>query len=413
MISLISGSKVPLLMRCVGSAALGGVYLDEPNVDSARGKALHAFLQAISQAGELTELKYNELLLSVPPEYRDDARVMDVLKLPCANPQSYAAEVALAWNWVTREGRALDTSGSRTYADCDPQEEIVGTIDALGLAGDAVVVLDYKTGRRYLGRPGLSDQLRTYAVMAAAVFRKTKAVIGFIRIDDEGRAWWMTEEISAEQLAEYAERLVAMMLNVAEARATPVHQLDLHDGEHCDSCPSKRRCPALLAMASALAADPASVIPMGGIELSVEQCGQVVMKLAAMKTVMDLAESSLREAARVLGPFPLGDGRFKGLQPVTMRSITNVDLAVDTVAKRVGPERAAKMVERSVSMEAVEGAARSYLIDTTGKNRGLGKFTEEIEADLEKAGALTKRSVQQFKIFTPKKQLPPAAPEEK
>lgn len=411
---LVTGSRVPLLSKCMGSAVLGGVQFDESTGEEAiagasRGRALHAFLQAIA-GGELTEERYKAALAAVPEAFREDASVIDVLKLPCANPASYASEVPLVWNWITGEAHVV-----ANYVNVDPVENIAGTLDVVGLAGDdTVVVLDYKTGRRFLGRPGLSKQLRTYAMMAAVAYGRTRAVLGFIRIDEEGKAWWSTEVLNFDDLEAVKGELVELMMGLAVAEQTPPHQLELRDGAHCDWCPAKRRCPALLAMATALGNDPAAIVPLGGIELSLEQAGLALNRMAALTLVMNMAESSIREAARVLGPIPLGDGRFKGHQPMTTRAITDVDKAVEIAAKVVGPDRAAKMVERSVSMGGVEAAAKSYLVDTTGKPRGVGKLTDELSDLLKKGGALTVTKTSQFREFTPKKALPsPAAPEEK
>lgn len=408
---LVTGSRVPLLSKCMGSAVLGGVQFDESEfhealVGASRGRALHAFLQAIA-GGELTEARYKAALDAVPEAFREDASVIDVLKLPCANPESYASEVPLAWNWVTGEARPTD------YTDCNVVEEIAGTLDVVGLTPEAVVVLDYKTGRRFLGRPGLSKQLRTYAMMAAVAYGRTKAVLGFIRIDDEGKAWWSSEVLTAEDLDAVKAELVELMMGLAVAEQTPPHQLELRDGAHCDWCPAKRRCPALLAMATALGNDPGAIVPLGGIELTLEQAGRALNRMASLTLVMKLAESSIREASRVLGPIPLGDGRFKGHQPIATRNITDVDKAVEIVATVVGPDRAAKMVERSVSMGAVEAAAKSYLVDTTGKPRGVGKLTDELSDKLEKGGALTVTKTSQFREFTPKKSLPAGTEEKK
>lgn len=180
---------------CPASAVLAGV--DLPSEHSAAGVAKHAELAAMVERWEFPFLQ--------------------------------RAEVAYAYDWMKDSARELPVK-NRQYDKLGPTE-IPGTADAVGIDGDCVVVVDWKSG--FLSREIKvinSEQLRFLALAAARKLGLPRARIGIAHVRE-----WSIEfdwhDLSDSSLDLIAERIRAIIDMTAQPNPP------LMEGDHCRYCP--------------------------------------------------------------------------------------------------------------------------------------------------------------------------------
>lgn len=299
---LITASSFARAQACAASQVLPRVY-EPPSTAADVGTAVHRYVQRLAEVGR------EAALAEVPDEWRARCARIDTTALPHASG-GYAVEVALAWAPDTGEGRELarNVEGRGVYQGLDGGAYVAGTADLVGVTADAVVVLDVKTGHGYLPEPSRSAQLRGLAVMAAAAYGRTSAVVGYVLLrDDTPRVW--TEALDGLELASERETLREMRHRVARlwgrwARPSVANPLvpDVAIGDHCRYCPALRACPAYTSL-MAVAETPAQV--------------------DALERQAKLARAQL-DARAAQTPVPLPDGRVYGAR---LRQRRRVDSA--------------------------------------------------------------------------------------
>ncbi len=115
-----------------------------------------------------------------------------------------------------------------------------GVVDAAYLYDDDLAVIDHKTGVRHPGT-AMSDQLESYAVLAAASFRGVSRYRLGIHWVAERAVEWMRPL----QIAEITERLIPNLLDNIEAAALAVDDGPrTNPGYQCDRCAYRAMCPA-------------------------------------------------------------------------------------------------------------------------------------------------------------------------
>lgn len=293
---LITASSFARAQACTASQVLPRVY--EPPSDAAeRGTVVHRYLQDVATEGR------DAALAAAPEDWRAELARLDVSALP--HSQGYAVEVALAWEVATGVGREIgrNVEGRGVYTGIDGATHVAGTADLVGLTPEAVVVLDVKTGWAWLPAPSVSAQLRGLAVMAAAAYGRSQAVVGFVRIRGTTPVI-VTETADAVALADAADELRVMHGRAAKmqwAARKPEVRLDVAIGEHCRYCPALRACPAHTSL-MAVAETPAQV--------------------DALERQAKLARAQLdARAAQTLVPLP--DGRVYGPRVKERRKVVS------------------------------------------------------------------------------------------
>lgn len=238
---MLTASSIARVAACPASDALPHVERATPY--ATRGTWLHTFLAAVGRVGR------EEALALVPGEYRDACAAIDLDGLPI-DPEAYASEVTLAYDPVRDHGRELGRHLGRDYSAIGPGE-IPGTTDVLGLAVDAVVVPDYKTGGQLVTRARENWQLRFLAVAAARAYGRSAARVAIIYVPpDGGPPWFDRATFDAMDLDAIADELREIVLRRDEARSAigkgvlPV----LREGSHCDHCPAFALCPAKVSL---------------------------------------------------------------------------------------------------------------------------------------------------------------------
>jgi putative RecB family exonuclease len=125
---------------------------------------------------------------------------------------------------------------------------ISGRVDRLDLRDGALVIVDYKTGRRWLTDEDARDSLplALYAVAAARTYRRECRQVELHHLPSGRVLRWEHDEISfAEHIARaegIAQNIVAAQESLAAGRA-PDDAYPPRPGAHCSWCDVRRHCP--------------------------------------------------------------------------------------------------------------------------------------------------------------------------
>jgi hypothetical protein len=335
---LPSASRLARADACPASESLP--HADSTDEWGTRGTKVHEFLHRAAAVGR------EAALAEVDDDVLDFCAAVPLDKLPNGGDR----EVALAWDHATDKARVVNTKGHRDYSSQSPTE-FVGTADYVGRDGNRVVVLDWKTGHRYLGPARDSWQLRMLALAAARLAGVEQADVAYFFLREDGTVVPTWATFDAFDLADIADELFALAARLRSAEATTTYA----EGDHCDYCPAWMSCPAKVALARAIGTGEA-VVELDALEQQVEemtaaQLGAVVLKV---ERVIDLAERVKDMARRraAMADVPLGDGRVLGVQ---MRKYTIVkdEIAYQVIRERHGVEAADKAAPRSLTLKAI------------------------------------------------------------
>jgi hypothetical protein len=344
---LPTASQLHRAFRCAASEALP--HFQSTSEDAERGTMVHAFIEHARKVGR------DEALSDLPPDY-DGYEFCAALPLNLL-PAGGTHELALAWDHEADTARALPSTGHRDYEEAKPTE-FVGTADYVGREGAAVVVLDYKTGHKYLGPARESRQLRMLALAAARVEGVDEARAGYCFLREDGTYSFSWAEFDAFDLAAIADELrdLVATLDDAQTAADVRDARDFHEGEWCDYCPAFNSCPAKMQLARAIGTGDA-LKELATIERRIEQMTDAELARAyeAIERYDDVAER-VRKAVRAraaMQPIELGEGRRLGAVPWPFTSI-KPEVAYATVRELHGEAAAEAAVPRRATLGALK-----------------------------------------------------------
>lgn len=403
------------VMICPPSDVLPQVREAQVDGATSRGRAIHEYLAAVPRLG------WEAALATVPTEWRGDCEVIELGPLPASQPESFAAEVCLAYDPVRGTARVLghDLSYEEMKALLAPNE-MPAKIDTLGLTVDSVLIYDYKSGRARHGPVRTIRQLRAYALAAARAYGKSRAIVGIIRIGQDGRSWFSggTEEdglLDELELASVEEEIRDMIRRRDEAgrqyRAGHLPRLTV--GDHCAYCPALPGCPAhmvgLRALASAggtfagLSTEDQEAAEklwrdMADQAIAVATDAELARALAVTKTAkrrLEFIERTLRRRAQQ-APIAREDGDVWG--PREQDSVEDFDTARGTLALLYGEEVAEAAVDTKPKMSktSIGRALRQHVLGPGGK---IGLLEKDCFQALRDAGAIQPETV--FRWYTP------------
>lgn len=357
-----SASKLDRAFQCPASVTLPGV--DHDNDYAAMGRDSHKFFAT----GELPE----------DPELRAKLEHVDMDALPLPR-ESFAAEVAFAWDYVTGAGRELGRDLGRDYSKATPYE-FVGTADLVSVADDAVIVPDWKMGHAWLPRPLESWQLRFLALAAARAYGKERALVGFIRVWDSEPKWFF-EEMDAFELEVTASELVGLVARIEKNDEPP------KPGAWCRYCPAFQDCPAQTSLIRQMASSPAAVAEEIRGLLTPETAAIAYQRLHMVKEAIKAVDKALYAYATE-HPISLPDGRVFGPTTTTKKVISG-DVAFRVLTEKYGEEVALAACEMDASQASIERALRKVATKTGEK---LAPLKRAALQELEAAGGITLRT---------------------
>jgi hypothetical protein len=157
---------------------------------------------------------------------------------------SWITEMPLAYSVRTGRARVLVSRGHRDYSDAQ-FDEVVGTVDALAVLPDRILLRDWKTGNpRYVTDAARNGQLRLLALAASRAFERDLVEVAPVFVSDLAEPWETPAILDVLDLDLFEEELIYAV----ELRHTapPV------SGKHCTYCPvadcsmrpkqAKKRC---------------------------------------------------------------------------------------------------------------------------------------------------------------------------
>ena len=339
--------------------------------DFLRDWSLHGFDEALNQAPQEYRLGFESL-----EDYKDE--------LPL-DPSRYVAEVAFAYDWRTGTARELSRGRSDRNYEARPGE-LPGRADVVGLEdAETVVVLDYKSGWRYLGEAVDSLQLLLYALMAARAWGAKRAKVGFIRIPaDGGRPYTLWARFDEFDLDAAGERVSEVMQALEAHREGKLERPQPVPGNHCNYCPAFRHCSEKRAQLSMVA----------GLEIPDELTDELVAKLWTMmaqaQQVIDKAMPAFEEYARQ-HPIPLEPGLVLSEVEVAREKLDSMK-ALPILGELLGSEVAEMAVKRLLFKTGIYKALQVYVPEANkGRPKGeklrITKLNEQVLQTLRERGA--------------------------
>lgn len=377
----LTASRLEVAETCMGSAVYDGI--ESIDTWSDMGVAKHAFFY-----DALNEGRAAALAKVADKKHREACERFNLEKLPAGQPGRWAGEVAFALDVETGVARELGRGLGRRYraAGLKPTE-IPGTIDLLGMADDALIPLDYKTGWTRVTTAKSNLQLLFAAVCSTQVYERPLARGAILYPGEDGEnPYFDSAEWDAFELDEARLRIMALGKAVLEAR----ERFQTHDpvtgevsvkprlvvGRHCRYCPVLTTCPAQGALVRRLVATPAETEEDLKRGLSENSAAALVYRrLVSVKEAVDRALSVVYARAAAM-PIDLGNGSMLG-EHVSSREVLDAEVVADVVTEMYGAALVPKAVEMKATKASVERMARAVK-ETKG-----GTITEKKNAVLD------------------------------
>jgi hypothetical protein len=298
-------------------------------------------------------------------------------------PSGARSEVKVAYDVVARTGRVIGEGDGRGYGVLGPFE-IAGSIDVLGIDGDTVVVLDWKTGYRDVDPAHRNWQLWGYGLAAARALskRNVRAIIVYTKSERVD-----TAEIGALELADFGARLARLHEMDADLRARRARGevLDTREGSWCRHCPSKHVCPSKNGLLVQLAEKGLAVI--GDAAMTPERARAAYEQFVRVDQIVADAKKRLDTYVTENGPIDLGNGRAYGRYHRKGVKRLDGDKAVAAIRAVVGEsakEFEAMAIERSTSQAAIERACKAL-----APARGAAKLKAAVIAKIDELGGVS------------------------
>lgn len=328
---LTSGSGWERLSLCPASVALP--HANYESIYSARGTAIHAFLEA------LTTMPRDEALRLVDADWRSTCEALELEGLDAQ--LALAAEVALAYHFEHRTARELGRGVGRKYDDVGI-DELPTTLDIVGVrvlpsGVRRGVVIDWKTGwttRRKIDRV---VQLKIGALVAARAFQLDVVEVQLVHVFEDERPWvqrevfegWEIDVIEAEAIELY--RRARAMRELMLQGVVPDR---FETGPWCDTCPSREFCPAQTSLIRSVLSldDVDGEMRMG--KLDDRALAQLWGKIHSAKSALRNLEGKVRGVA--------------GSRPILLRTEDGQDVWLGAV-----PEEGNEKLDGEVAYDAV------------------------------------------------------------
>jgi RecB family exonuclease len=336
------------------------------------GTAVHDFIVRAREEGA-------EAALVDLPEDAEHRMFCENLRLDRL-PEGGQLEVAYAYDPQTGTARVLGFNIGRRYVEHGLKpHEVPGTADLVGVAGDTVVLIDWKTGFYNLGPAKRAWQLRFLALCACRVLGLSKARVSFWYLKESGDIFEETAELDAFDLDDIADEVKALLARLQAAEASAPAVPDVSRGPWCRFCESKEHCPGYRNLVGEL------VQLKNGAPLSREGRADAWMLLERVRPVFEMLDAQLRDWA-IEDPIRLPDGRVVK-QVMVPKETLDEKVAYDILRDQLGQQVADSSVTRKVTKKALHEAVRA-----SAKQSGqtMKSLEEKLLSAIAKAGGLRK-----------------------
>ncbi len=356
------------------------------------GAVKHAFLEAVPNVGP------EEAIKLAPEKYREELALIDLSKETglgeFVDKAKFAAEVTFAFDIETGKARVLGQGLGRDYSSATVNE-VVGTVDLVGVTVDAAVVPDVKTGHAYLD-PERMRQLKFLSLAACAAYSKSVAISGIIRLREDGSSYFSRVEFDEFSLSEFELELrdIVAAVRAARVQAERGERLETVEGEHCRYCPAFNSCPSKMALVKAFAVAP------DALGVTIEGASEEELALAweradALEKVIERVKDSIRLRARQR-PVHLGKGWVLAeTKPIDQAVKEGVATAVLTKLHGLDTAKSAIEEKTVVTKTSIGKALRKHVLRTGLK---IGELEEAVfDAIRAERGFITRLDVKKRK----------------
>jgi hypothetical protein len=195
-----------------------------------------------------------------------------------------------------------------------------------------VIVVDYKSGFRDLGPVRENWQLRGYALLAARLYERPKALVGILR-PGALEPYFESAELNSMDLDIVEDALGELRTTYAALKAhSDPERIPTRQGRWCTYCPAFGFCPGKRALVS----QALQLAPGTPVELTDENVVATLERVEALEEVAKKVREALEEYAtprRV----DLGGGWFYGVKTTTRKPI-NVERGLPILLAELGDE---------------------------------------------------------------------------
>jgi len=259
---------------------------------------------------------------------------------------------------------------------------VYGTPDLVGYdATGALVVVDWKTGddyQRYTAPAAENQQLRAYAVMAAAALCVDAVRVAVVRLTSDG----VVEDWHDLDALDLDAHLSYLRDRVGYALAEP------QPGMHCARCDAVSVCPTTLATVY----EVGQIGPSVRLEIRPDNAARVLERTRAVSAAVDQIDAALRAYALSSGGITMPDGRTWGASVVVQERIDADAPGAREVLAAHGLDGAV-VTKLAASWTDVERIARE---GNGGKlPRGL---KAKLKRELDAAGAIRRVEVTRYDV---------------
>ena len=269
--------------------------IEEPSsVGAERGRAIHDYMASVPSLGR------DRALAMVPEDYREFARAIPIDRLPVVK-EAWLPEAAYAWDPIEDRGYYLGSMINRAYPATLPGNTVVGTADAIGLADDQAVIIEWKTGKHWS-----EWQLKFLALAACRAHKCDRAMCVIVFLREDGTCKELVFRYDIFDLGLFAEQLLGLSKRVLAAKSSGESSLVM--GAHCEYCPAKLNCPAHTALIRSACAMPANFAAEFEV-LTPEAIGKAWPKLVAALQILHRAKAQIETWVTDNGPVPLENGK--------------------------------------------------------------------------------------------------------
>jgi hypothetical protein len=351
----LRASALPLAIRCPGSVR-GDLRVDETNEAADLGTAVHEALRSLVETGAVDWDQAPALARRYGVD-ENELRMLVGMAVPLWREVEGSFSEAFTETPLEHEWRLV--TGERVF--------LTGHADVMAVSGDAVRVLDWKSGRR---DSDYSEQALAYC--ALGLLREPNAIeasctLIWIR-DGEAEQYTMRRS----ELDAWVDRLIEVIV-----RWDGTYRV----GEHCRYCKRGHECEARAALVrsavDAMLDNEAPSLPLARWtpEAKIALLEQADMVAGIAKRVRDAIKDDVREHGDVVSA-----GKRITIATEERRHLRVLE-AWQSIDSRLSDEEKAEVIDISIS-----GVER-IVAKNAGKGKGAGAV-RALRAELEAAGAI-------------------------
>jgi hypothetical protein len=283
-------------------------------------------------------------------------------------PPGSRSEVKLGYDVATGVGRVIGEGAGRDYGSPGPME-IVGSTDVLGVEGETVVVIDWKTGFADVAPARENEQLWFYALAACRALHLSSARVVIVytktgRVDQH--------ELDALDLADFAAALERLVKDDARRRgaAQRGEPVDTTEGDWCKHCPSKHTCPSKNALLVQFGSKGLAVF--GDATMTADRAREAHLEIERFDQLLKDAKKRRDAYVTENGPIDLGDGRAYGRYARKGKESFDGAVAIQAIRDVTGElarEFESIAVERKVTKASIKRATEQLITISPAKTK--------------------------------------------